>query len=204
MTDTPNLGPLRSQSHSAAASVISAQSALHDFNIDEQLNGPFAARLNSDFIPSYDDGLSLTGFDFSDFDFGFDGFDLDNCDGHAGNLFPSTTTGDPAPAFPVPLQDHLNDVDTIFNTTSLMSYSFGLPLLPAPPMSPASSTTDWPSSPTPLTSTDGPPAPPRPPSPIIPKKRQRDEVDARDILPEGRKRVKIPSTRARESLIIPQ
>jgi hypothetical protein len=85
--------------------------------------------LNSDFIPSYDD-LSLTGFDFSDFDFDFDGFDLANC-GHVGNFFPSTATGNPAPAFPVPLQDHLNDVDMIFNTTLPMSYSFGLPLLPA-------------------------------------------------------------------------
>ena len=186
MTDTPNLGPLHSQSHSAAASVISAQSALHDFNIDEQLDGPFAAMLNSDFIPSYDDGLSLTGFDFSDFDFGFDGFDLDNCDGHAGNLFPSTTTGDPAPAFPVPLQDHLNDVDTIFNTTSLMSYSFGLPLLPAPPMSPASSTTDWPSSPTPLTSTDGPPAPLQPPSPIRLKKDNKTKWTCKTFFQKAR------------------
>lgn len=219
MTDTANLGPSQASHpppHSAAASVISAESVnkgiedifpssalqntqtLHDFNTDEQLNGPFTAMLNSDFIPSYDGDLSLTGFDFSDFNFDFDGFDLANCDGHAGNLFPSTATGNPAPAFPVPLQDHFNDVDTIFNTTSPVSYSFGLPLLPAPPMSPASSTTDWPSSPTPLTSTDGPPAPLRPPSPIIPKKRQRDEVDVRDILPEGRKRVKIPSTRARQ------
>ena len=44
------------------------------------------------------------------------------------------------------------------------------------------STTNWPSSPTPLTFTDGPLALLQPPSPIIPKKRQRDKVDVRDIL----------------------
>ena len=102
----------------------SLRSCQTNFNTDEQLNRPFTAMLNSDFIPSYDDGLSLTRFDFSDFNFGFDGFNLANCDGHAGNLFPSTTTSNTAPVFPIPLQDHLNDVNTIFNMTSLTDVIF--------------------------------------------------------------------------------
>jgi len=122
--------------------------------------------LNSDFTPY---GGDLPGYEFGDFT-----FDFGPTNSHAVDPF-----GALVPASPVPFQDFDIDFANMLSSASLPMHSFALPLLPAPP----------------TPSADESPSP-RSPSPIIPKKRQRDEVDARDILPEGLKRVKVPSTRA--------
>jgi len=120
-------------------------------------NGPFTAMLNSDFMPY---GGDLPGYEFSDFT-----FDFGPTNSHTVDPF-----GALVPASPVPFQDFDIDVANMLSLVSLPMHSFTLPLLLAPP----------------TLSTDESPSP-RSPSTIILKKRQQDEVDAQDILPEGLK-----------------
>ena len=112
-------------------------------------------------------GSDLPGYaEFSDFT-----FDFGSTNGSTVDPF-----GALVPASPVPFQNLDIDMESL---ASWPMYPFTLQLLPAPPTPP----------------TDEAPSP-RSPSPIIPRKRQQDEVDARDILLEGLKQVKIPSTHA--------